>query len=92
MISVIDGETNKITTSIPVGEKPTGLAIDITNEGNNRLYVANYDSDSISVVDTARNIVVGNMTSGGDSPVGIAINPVTGKLYVSNMASNTIST
>lgn len=91
MVSVIDGETNRIITPIPVGEKPTGLAIDITNEGKNRLYVANYNSDSISVVDTARNKVIGNITSGGDSPVGIAINPITGKLYVSNIASNTVS-
>ena len=90
-VSVIDGKTNRIVTTIPVGEKPTGLAIGITNEGNNRLYVANYDSDSISVVDMTTNKVIDNITSGGDSPVGIAINPITGKLYVSNIASNTVS-
>ena len=90
-VSVIDGETNRIVTTIPVGKKPTGLAIDITGEGNNRLYVANYDSDSISIIDMTTNKVTGNITSGGDSPVGIAINPITGKLYVSNIASNTVS-
>jgi YVTN family beta-propeller protein len=90
-VSVIDGETNRIVTTIPVGEKPTGLAIDITTEGNNRLYVANYDSDSISVVDMTTNKVIDNITSGGDSPVGIATNPKTGKLYVSNIVSNTVS-
>jgi YVTN family beta-propeller protein len=56
-----------------------------------RLYVANYDSDSISVVDMTTNKVIDNITSGGDSPIGIAINPITGKLYVSNIASNTVS-
>ncbi len=90
-VSVIDGETNRIVTTIPVGKKPTGLAIDITGEGNNRLYVANYDSDSISIIDMTTNQVIGNIASGGDSPVGIAINPITGKLYVSNIASNTVS-
>ena len=90
-VSVIDGETNRIVTTIPVGKKPTGLAIDITGEGNNRLYVANYDSDSISIIDVTTNKVIGNISSGGDSPVGIAINPITGKLYVSNIASNTVS-
>jgi YVTN family beta-propeller protein len=90
-VSVIDGETNRIVTTIPVGKKPKGLAIDITDEGNNRLYVANYDSDSISIIDMTTNRVIGNITSGGDSPVGIAINPITEKLYVSNIASNTVS-
>jgi YVTN family beta-propeller protein len=90
-VSVIDGETNRIVTTIHVGKKPTGLAIDITDEGNNRLYVANYDSDSISIIDMTTNRVIGNITSGGDSPVGIAINPITEKLYVSNIASNTVS-
>jgi YVTN family beta-propeller protein len=89
-VSIIDGETNNITAKISVGKRPTGLAIDIT-EGNNRLYVANHDSDSISVIDTLTNNVIDNITSGGDSPVGIAINPITSKLYVSNIASNTVS-
>jgi YVTN family beta-propeller protein len=88
-VSVIDGETNNITAKISVGKRPTGLAIDIT-EGNNRLYVANHDSDSISVIDTITNNVIDNITSGGDSPVGIAINPISKKLYVSNIASNTV--
>ena len=89
-ISVIDGETNKISANISVGKRPTGLEIDLT-KGRNKLYVANHDSDSISVVDMTTNMVIGNITSGGDSPVGIAINPITGKLYVSNIVSNTVS-
>ena len=89
-VSVIDGETKKIAAKIPVGKRPTGLAIDVTKK-NNRLYVANYDSDSVSVIDTLTNNVIDNITSVGDSPVGIAINPITNKLYVSNIASNTVS-
>jgi YVTN family beta-propeller protein len=89
-VSVIDGETNNITAKISVGKRPTGLAIDVT-EGNNRLYVSNLDSNSISVIDTLTNNVIHNITSVGDSPVGIAINPITSKLYVSNIASNTVS-
>jgi YVTN family beta-propeller protein len=89
-VSVIDGKTNKVTAKIPVGKRPTGLTIDISKD-NNRLYVANYDSDSVSVIDTVTNSVIDNITSVGDSPVGIAINPITNKLYVSNIASNTVS-
>src|ERR687895_1231899 len=89
-VSVIDGETNKVTAKISVGKKPTGLAIDIA-KGNPRLYVTNYDSDSVSVIDTLTNNVIDNITSVGDSPVGIAINPISSNLYVSNIASNTVS-
>jgi YVTN family beta-propeller protein len=92
-VTVIDGETNEISAKIPVGKKPTGLAIDLPNkEGeNNRLYVANYDSDSVSVIDTVTNEVTNNITSVGDSPVGMAVNSISNKLYVSNIASNTVA-
>jgi YVTN family beta-propeller protein len=89
-VSVIDGDTKNITAKISVEKKPVGLAIDIL-KGNNRLYVTNLASDSVSVIDTLTNNVIGNIASIGDSPVGIAINPITSKLYVSNIASNTVS-
>ncbi|HEU4444296.1 MAG TPA: beta-propeller fold lactonase family protein [Nitrososphaeraceae archaeon] len=92
-VTVIDGETNEISAKIPVGKKPTGLAIDIPDKQgeNNRLYVANYDSDSVSVIDTVTNKVTSNITSVGDSPVGMAVNAISNKLYVSNIASNTVA-
>jgi YVTN family beta-propeller protein len=92
-VTVIDGETNEISAKIPVGKKPTGLAIDIPDKKgeNNRLYVANYDSDSVSVIDTVTNEVTNNITSVGDSPVGMAVNSISNKLYVSNIASNTVA-
>ena len=89
-VSVIDGSTRNTTAEIPVGKEPAGLAVDIT-KGNNRLYVTNLASDSVSIIDTITNNVIDNIASGGDSPVGIAINPITSKLYVSNIASNTVS-
>ena len=89
-VSVIDGQTNKISANISVGKRPTGLEIDLTN-GSNKLYVANHDSDSVSVIDIITNSVIDNISSVGDSPVGMAINPITNKLYISNIGSNTVS-
>ena len=89
-VSVINGETNNITDKITVGKRPTGLAIDIT-KGSNKLYVANHNSNSISVIDTTSNKVINNIASFGDSPVGIAIDSLSNRLYVSNIASNTVS-
>src|SRR5215210_90844 len=42
-------------------------------------------------IDAATNEVTNNITSVGDSPVGIAINSISNKLYVSNIASNTVA-
>src|SRR5215216_2087361 len=89
-VSVIDGKTNRISANISVGKRPTGLEIDLTN-GSNKLYVANHDSDSVSVIDIITNSVIDNISSVGDSPVGMAINPITNKLYISNIGSNTVS-
>jgi YVTN family beta-propeller protein len=89
-VSVIDGETNNITDKITVGKQPTGLTID-TTEGSNKLYVANHNSNSISVIDTKSKELINNIASFGDSPVGIAIDSLSNKLYVSNIASNTVS-
>src|SRR6202035_2477157 len=51
-VSVVDLASMKVTTSISTGLHPTGMAF----YGDN-LLVANTYSDSISVVDTAKNVV-----------------------------------
>ena len=50
-VSRVDLESGKVTHTIPVGLHPTALALD---EARHRLYVANGNSDSISVIDTER--------------------------------------
>jgi YVTN family beta-propeller protein len=59
-VSVIDTATNLEVTGaglpIPVGAAPAGIAI--TPDGTHA-YVANVDSDSVSVIDTGLNQVVG---------------------------------
>jgi DNA-binding beta-propeller fold protein YncE len=51
-VSRIDITEGRVTNEIEVGLHPTALAWD---EPHNRLYVANGNSDSISVIDTATN-------------------------------------
>ncbi len=53
-VSRIDLKTLTITHTIAVGLHPTGLAWD---ENANRLYVANGNSDSVSEIDTTKNVV-----------------------------------
>lgn len=48
ILTVIDAASRAIADKIPVGKNPKGVAVDSTA---NKIYVANYDSDSISVID-----------------------------------------
>jgi YVTN family beta-propeller protein len=55
IVSRIDLTTGKVTAEIPVGLHPTSLA---WNEPQGRLYVANSNTDTISVIDTDTNQTV----------------------------------
>ena len=48
VLTVIDASSGAIADKIPVGKNPKGVAVDSTT---NRIYVANNDSQSISVID-----------------------------------------
>ena len=66
----------------PCGEKPEVLVV---NEVTNRIYVANEDSSSISVINGTTNTVLATITDEElADPHGIAVNEVTNKIYVSS--------
>ena len=50
---VIDTATDKVVATIPVGKRPWNMAL--TRDGA-KLYVANGRSNSVSVIDTAKNV------------------------------------
>jgi YVTN family beta-propeller protein len=66
---------------IAVGQGPRAMAV---NETNGRLYVANYDVGTYSVVDVASSSVLATVPSGGYYSDGIGVNPATGLVYVAN--------
>jgi len=47
VVTLIDGTTNQVLGSIPVGDKPVGFG---HNRRQNRVYVANYGSSNLSVL------------------------------------------
>ncbi|HTS12361.1 MAG TPA: bifunctional YncE family protein/alkaline phosphatase family protein [Candidatus Limnocylindrales bacterium] len=80
---------------IPVGRHPTEM---ILNSAHTRLYVANSDADSVSVIDTARDRVVETISVRleekalpGTSPEAIALSPDGATLYVAGAHSNAIA-
>jgi YVTN family beta-propeller protein len=85
-VSRVDLLNLRTTDSIPVGLHPTALAWD---QSHNRLYIANSNSDSISVLDTARNAVVATCSlasfvqgARGVSPNALALAPDMRTLYI----------
>lgn len=88
-IAVLDGRPANLTllSSIPVGLRPSVLAI---NVNSNTIYVSNFLSDSVSVIN-GTNDKVETTIKVGDNPIGIAVNPKTNKVYVHNSQDNNIT-
>ena len=87
--------TGKVTTTIPVGLHPSGIAWDETSQ---RLYVANSNSDSISIVDTAANRFRGTIELqpfmkkvAGVSPESVAVSPDHSTLYAACAGINSVA-
>ncbi len=80
-VTVIDGNTNTIETTIPVDNFPYELEV---NPYTNRIYVTNRGSNTVSVIDGSTNQRLSNINV-GVSPVGISINPSDNRIYVSNL-------
>ena len=86
-VSVIDGSTNAVTTTVTVGTRPVGVAVDPATD---TVYVANADSDTVSVIDGSTNAVT-SIISVGTYPTGVAVDPTTDTVYVTNYSSGTVS-
>jgi YVTN family beta-propeller protein len=94
-IARVDLETRTVTATVNVGLHPTALAWD---EARRRLYVANANSDTISVVDTdaarvSRTIALKpfDLTLGGVSPTALAVAPDGATLYAALGGLNAIA-
>src|SRR5215212_11671047 len=83
-VTVIDGNTNIIETTIPVDNFPYDLEV---NPYTNRIYVTNRGSNTVSVIDGSTNQRLSNINV-GESPVGISINPSENRIYVTNLGKN----
>jgi len=86
-VSVINTKTNTVVATIPVGSRPSGLAI--TPNGK-FAYVANQYSNTVSVINTETNTVVATIPV-GSFPLGVAITPDGDFAYVANSIDYTVS-
>lgn len=92
-VSVIEGGV--VNREIEVGLHPSGMAL---SADGGRLYVANANSDTVSVIDTAKDAVVesihvapGVKAPLGSSPNALAVSADGKTLYVANGANNAVA-
>jgi YVTN family beta-propeller protein len=85
-VLVISGETNTVTATIPVGSVPDGVAVD---EKTNTIYVANSNSNTVSVLSGRTNTVTSTIPVGGGL-FGVAVDPKTNTAYVANPGNSTL--
>jgi len=90
-VYVVDAVTYALLTVVTVGNSPgtgpNGIAV---NSSTNLTYVADYGSNTVSVIDGANNYAV-HAIAVGNGPENIAINESTNTIYVTNYLGNTVS-
>jgi YVTN family beta-propeller protein len=86
-VSVIDTATNTVTSSVPLGLGPWGVAVSLDGK---KAYTSNPYNNNVSVINTITNNVTANV-SVGQLPVGVAVTPDGSKVYVTNQNSNNVS-
>jgi YVTN family beta-propeller protein/VCBS repeat-containing protein len=92
-LSVIDTGNNTAFATIPTGEFSMGV---VFHPNGSRAYVANYQSGTVSVINTAVNggtvATTIKLASGtGTSPVDLAISADGSRLYTANFRGNSVS-
>ncbi len=94
-VSRYDLASGQVTATVVVGRHPTGIAWDTTRA---RLYVADGNSDAVTVVDTRRGQSVGSIEiapfvqrSIGLAPTAVALSPDGGTLYVALGGANAVA-
>lgn len=76
-----------VVDSVPTGTSPWGVAVDPLN-GN--VYVANDNSQNVSVINSTREEVIASIPVGAN-PCGVAVDPENGDVYVANGGSGNVS-
>jgi len=84
-IVVIDGSTDRVTTTLRVGTSPSknatyALAVDPTK---NQVYVASTPSPLLTIIDGGTDTVAGTLRI-NYSPYDLAVNPANSRLYVTH--------
>jgi DNA-binding beta-propeller fold protein YncE len=83
---VLDGETNQVLTSFTLGGAPRPVGVDSAQD---RVYVGDQFGNMLLALDGTTGAVVGSLALGANTPVALAVNPLSGLVYVAMVDSST---
>ncbi|GBD93917.1 phosphoesterase family protein [bacterium BMS3Abin05] len=93
-VAVVDPETLTLLKRIPVGDHPNKMAL----SSDGRLFVANANTDNVSVIDTKTDSVIETISlkpyknaPNGTAPNGLSITQDAKTLYVANADNNDVA-
>lgn len=88
-VSIIDGATNTVDSTVSVGDQPIAVAV---NETTNKIYVGNKNDDTVSVINGATGLVTTTVSLAASTNIqGIAINETLNKIYVGGFNASTVT-
>ncbi|MEQ8176588.1 MAG: S-layer homology domain-containing protein, partial [Syntrophomonadaceae bacterium] len=85
-MTVIDGNTDAAEATISTGKLPMNVELD---PNTNKIYVANNGSHSVSIIDGNNNTIATTVDTVDKGTYAVAVNPITGKIYVTNQKNMT---
>ena len=86
---VLDATTLDLLKIIPVGPNPTFVKINLVT---NRIFVVTYGNSSVAVINGYMDSLEVTVPSGGTAAWGLAVDPNTNLVYVSNRDSGMVTT
>jgi YVTN family beta-propeller protein len=86
-VAVIDGASNMVIRTIPVGAQANAI---LYNPTNNKVYTSNRTSNNVSVINCANDSVITHIGTGSE-PNALAYNSQDNRIYVANNTGSTIS-
>ena len=86
-VTVINGATNSVVSTIPVG---SGVSADAFDPSNGYIYASNFGSNSISVINGATNTVVSTISM-GTCPSGVVFDPSNGYIYAMEWSADSVA-
>src|SRR6266851_3823837 len=81
----------RVTATVAAGATPIGVAV---NPVTNKIYVANANSNNVTVIDGATNSTPASVSAtvaAGANPAGVVVNPVTNKIYASDFSGSDVT-
>lgn len=89
-VSVIDSQSNTVTTTISLASGAEPYDVQITPDGR-YVYVAQFGTNTVTQIDTETNTLTGVSIAVGSGPFSMAITPDGQYLYVANLNGPSVS-